>query len=52
MPHQLVLCLVGLTIYNLTLHPLAAYPGPIHHRASPLPFLFYEWRGTTVHKGT
>lgn len=47
---QLVLRLICLTAYNLTLHPLAGYPGPLLHRASSLPFFYHEWRGTTVHK--
>ncbi|KAM7190912.1 Cytochrome P450 [Rhypophila sp. PSN 637] len=50
------ICLVSLVylaatlIYNIFLHPLASFPGPIHYRASPLPHLVQEWSGNTVHK--
>ncbi|KAK3374586.1 cytochrome P450 [Podospora didyma] len=37
-------------IYNIYLHPLAAYPGPLLYRGSEIPRLIQEWRGNTVHK--
>ncbi|KAK1751504.1 cytochrome P450 [Echria macrotheca] len=46
----LLLSLIILTAYNIFLHPLSAYPGPIHYRASNIPWLIQEWRGNTVHK--
>lgn len=36
--------------YNVFLRPLAAYPGPVVHRASELPRLLQEVTGNTVHK--
>lgn len=30
--------LLLLPLYNLTLHPLSSFPGPLLHRASPLPY--------------
>jgi len=37
-------------VYNLFFHPLASYPGPFANRASELPRLVQQWRGTTVHR--
>ncbi|KAK7918034.1 cytochrome p450 [Apiospora marii] len=31
--------------YNLFLHPLRAFPGPLHHRASNLPRAYYMTKG-------
>ncbi|OBT86257.1 hypothetical protein VE02_05868 [Pseudogymnoascus sp. 03VT05] len=33
-------------IYNIFLHPLARFPGPIHYRASILPWAYETFRGT------
>ncbi|KAK5655330.1 hypothetical protein OQA88_5897 [Cercophora sp. LCS_1] len=38
-----------ITIYNLTLHPLSSYPGPLLNRGTVLPLLLHETLGTTVH---
>ena len=36
--------------YNLFLHPLRDYPGPLLWRASPIPRAFWVYRGLLVHK--
>lgn len=33
-------------IYRLYFHPLAKYPGPLFHKISILPSLYYAWTGT------
>ncbi|KAK3355434.1 cytochrome P450 [Neurospora tetraspora] len=35
---SLILYITATTIYNIFFHPLASYPGPLLHRASPIPF--------------
>ncbi|KAI0490527.1 putative cytochrome P450 monooxygenase [Xylaria cf. heliscus] len=40
-----VLCIIGNTIYNVFLHPLRKYPGPLSHHMSVLPRGWYQLRG-------
>jgi hypothetical protein len=40
--------IVGWLSYNILLHPLRNYPGPLLWRASPIPRILSRWRGTTV----
>ncbi|KAE8157663.1 cytochrome P450 [Aspergillus tamarii] len=46
----LILYLTTLTIYNLFLHPLASYPGPIIWRAFRFPFLLANIGGQLPHR--
>lgn len=44
MPHLLAWA-AGRMIYNVLLHPLRRYPGPLLCRATPLPRMYYRLAG-------
>ena len=45
MPIQWVVCHILLTIYNVVLHPLQKYPGPILDAATQLPYAYHMIKG-------
>ena len=40
------MCIVGNFLYNIFLHPLRSFPGPLLHRASRIPYCVSALRGT------
>ncbi|KAL1637459.1 hypothetical protein SLS56_000597 [Neofusicoccum ribis] len=42
--------LISYILYNLLLHPLRAYPGPLLHRATPVPRVIARWRGLSIYQ--
>ncbi|KAI8952234.1 putative cytochrome P450 monooxygenase [Xylaria longipes] len=40
-----VIYVIGRVIYNVFLHPLRKYPGPLSHRMSVLPYGWYQLQG-------
>ncbi|GME64353.1 hypothetical protein EKO04_007756 [Neofusicoccum parvum] len=42
--------LISYILYNLLLHPLRAYPGPLLHRATPIPRIIARWRGLSIYQ--